>query len=346
MTAKRWFSMRAANRDDQRVGFVSIYGDIGGYGLTANDFRAALESLGELDTIRLNITSDGGDISAGYAIHNLLASHPAHKIFTTVSLAASMGSVIFMAGDERIMPKNAFLMIHNPWGAMVGSGDEFLSFGQALLDMQESIVESYVDATGQKPKAIREMMDRETWLKASTAKKLGFATKVVEPRDMNAKLGVSFDRVKTFNRTPAEIRALATKESAMTKRNQKNARDDDNEFEGEGEGHVTAKTEAEIRAEVLAAHKETRSLCKLAGFADMADKLIEDNADRAAVMAALEKAADDKAAKDKADKAKGKGKGKAAEGGDDELSTRRGNDSRSEPELDQNAIYAKFNKRK
>jgi ATP-dependent Clp protease protease subunit len=340
--SKRWFSMRADNRGEQRVGSISVFGEIGGYGVGAHDFKAALDGLGEVDQIRMSIQSDGGDISAGYAIYNLLAAHPAHKTITVMGLAASMGSVIFMAGDERVMPKNAYLMIHNPWGAMAGSGDEFISFGQALLDMQETIVGSYADATGRKPKEIREMMNRETWLKASSAKKLGFATKVVEPRDMNARYVPLLNRIPTFNRTPAAIRAI-TKESVMSNRKQKKAADafDDNEFEGDD---VNAKTPDEIRAEIIAANKETRSLCKLAGFPEMADKFIDDNADRATVVAGLEAAAEAKA---KAAKDKGKGKGsKSANGDDDELSARRGNADRSAPEIDTAAVYAKFNKRK
>jgi ATP-dependent Clp protease protease subunit len=344
---KSWFSMRkraARGADEKPTGYVSIYGDIGGWGLTALDFKAALDSLGDVGTLRVNIASDGGDISAGYAVFNLLASHPARKVMTVDSLAASMASVIFMAGDERIMPKNAFLMIHNPWGAMMGSGDEFISFGQALLDMQDSIVESYVDATGRKPKEVRDMMDKETWLKASTAKKLGFATKVVEPRELNAKRGVSFERVSTFNRAPTAIRALTQKESNMTTKRKSRAADD--EFENLDGDESQAKTPAEIRAEILEQHNEIRSLCKLAGLPKLADKFIADDADMKTVRAELEKA--QAAAK------KGKGKGKGADEGDDEdddedeeLSARRAaRAERGKVEIDTASVYAKFNKRR
>src|SRR5690606_17029031 len=127
--SQSWFKMRGAARDGKRIGQIAIYGDIGAFGVTANDFRNALEGLGDVDELHINITSDGGDISTGYAIFNMLSRHLSKKIITVDALAASMASVIFMAGDERVMPKNSMLMIHNPWGGIIGSSDEIISFG-------------------------------------------------------------------------------------------------------------------------------------------------------------------------------------------------------------------------
>jgi ATP-dependent protease ClpP protease subunit len=340
--SKSWFTMRASKRDGKAVGNVAIYGDIGSWGVTASDFRNALDGIGDVDELHVHISSDGGDVTAGIGIFNLLAAHLSKKVITVDSHAASMGSVIFMAGDERIMPKNTFLMIHNPWGAVMGDADEVISFGEGLKLMEENLVGAYVDATGLKAKEVRDMMAKETWLTAAQAKKLGFATKVVEPRDMNAKTKAVLASSK-FATNPAMagltkgVKAMAKKPNA-----QSGADTDDGEFEMNAD---------EIRASLLSDQKEIRSMCKLAGYADLAEGFIAEDKSLADVMAALEakKAADDEEDDEDDDKPfppkKDKGKSKRKASG--ELNTRRpADDGKAVAGVDTAAVYDKFNGRK
>jgi len=173
-----WFSIKAASNASADI---SIFSDIGGNGLTAQAFADTLSGLGSRGTLRIAISSDGGDVSTGFAIYNMLNRHPANKIVTVEGLAASMASVIAMAGDEIVMPENSMLMIHNPVGAIVGGAEQMSSFADALAIMQENIAQTYVDRSGQSMATVQKMMNDETWLGAEAAVEKGFADRVAKP---------------------------------------------------------------------------------------------------------------------------------------------------------------------
>lgn len=347
MSKQSWFAMRAQKRGTTDVGHITIYGDIGAFGVTAGDFRAALDGLGFPDELRIHITTDGGDVTQGYAMYNLLASHPAKKVIVVDALAASMGSIILMAGDERIMPKNAMVMIHNPWGGVMGDGDEMISYGQALLDMQEAMAQTYVDATGLPKRQVKAMMDAETWLTAAKAKKLGFATKVVEPRELNAKAQNVLARSK-FSSNPA-MSGLTKGVKIMANRKPAAAADD--EFESD----TAVLSEAEIRANLLADQKEIRALCSLANMPDLAEGFIASDKSAAEVIAALaaKKAEDEEKDEDDEDGEKekpwDKSKKKKGAKASREVNTRRSGGGESQDRapagIDTGSIYDKFNGR-
>ncbi|OJV00602.1 head maturation protease, ClpP-related [Nitrobacter sp.] len=148
--------------------------------------------------------SAGGDIPSGFALYNMLDRHPAKKIVTVDGLAASMASVIAMAGDEIVMPSNSMLMIHNPWGAVNGDSETLISFGEALAKMRDTIAETYVARSGQPMDDVLTMMSRETWLSAQEAVDMGFADRVEEPRKMAARVNTS-----RFLNTPLALRKMA-----------------------------------------------------------------------------------------------------------------------------------------
>lgn len=170
----------------------------------AASFRNALGEFGDVAEIRVGINSPGGDISAGTAIYNMLRAHKARVVTQVDGLAASMASVIFMSGDERLMPSNSMLMIHNPWGAVTGSPEQIVSFGEALDKMRENIVSAYVEGTGLPRGQVQEMMDRESWLSAEESKKLGFATRTITP----IRSAASFD-LSHFRNAPSRARLNA-----------------------------------------------------------------------------------------------------------------------------------------
>src|SRR4051794_3430742 len=110
---KAWFT--TARRAGAPNGEIGIFSDIGAGGVTAGAFHAALTAMRGAKTLLISINSDGGDVTTGFAIYNMLERHPARKVVRVEGLAASMASVIATVGDEVIMPANAMLMIHNPW---------------------------------------------------------------------------------------------------------------------------------------------------------------------------------------------------------------------------------------
>ncbi|MEH2551058.1 ATP-dependent protease ClpP protease subunit [Bradyrhizobium sp. AZCC 2262] len=137
--SKSWFTARNAGT----VGEIAIYSEIGGSGVTAEAFHADLSRMRGVSTLLISINSDGGDVSTGMAIANMLQRFPARKVVRIDGLAASMASVIAMVGDEIVMPSNAMMMIHNPWGGVVGGAEQLKSFATALEVMQANIVMAY-----------------------------------------------------------------------------------------------------------------------------------------------------------------------------------------------------------
>ena len=106
---KTWFTARATDG----VAELSIYDEIGSYGVPAKAFIDEMKSLGNISELTLRINSPGGSVFDGIAIYNALKRHPAKVIVTVEGLAASIASVILCAGDEVVMPKNALIMIHD-----------------------------------------------------------------------------------------------------------------------------------------------------------------------------------------------------------------------------------------
>ena len=110
-------------------GELMLYGEISSatwYGdeITPKQFKDDLDSLGDIENLNIYINSGGGDVFAGQAIYTMLKRHKAFKTVYIDGLAASIASVIAMAGDKIIMPKNAIMMIHNAWTVVAGNKDE------------------------------------------------------------------------------------------------------------------------------------------------------------------------------------------------------------------------------
>jgi ATP-dependent Clp protease protease subunit len=89
-------------------------------GMSAKTFVTELQKLGKVDVINLHINSPGGSVFDGVAIYNSLKSHPARIEVDVDALAASIASVIAMAGDEIRIAENAMMMIHDPTGVAIG----------------------------------------------------------------------------------------------------------------------------------------------------------------------------------------------------------------------------------
>lgn len=137
--------------------------------------------------VDVHIASDGGNVSAGIAIFNLLKNHTAPVTVYIDSWAASIASVIAMVADKVVMPENTFLMIHNPMGGARGDASYLRSVADWLDKLREIIAETYarrvIVAPDEKRPAIdliKELMDRETWFTAREAADI-FTNVVLEP---------------------------------------------------------------------------------------------------------------------------------------------------------------------
>ena len=151
---------------------ISIYDAIGSFDVNAKQFVDELKEI-NADTINLRINSPGGSVIDGNAMFNALQRHPAKVITHIDGLAASMASVIAMAGDEVHMADNALLMIHNPWTFSMGDADELRADADLLDKMSASILSSY-GRSQYEVDELKNLMDEETWFTAQEAFDAGF----------------------------------------------------------------------------------------------------------------------------------------------------------------------------
>ena len=154
------------------VNSLYIEDDIGKDGLTAKQFRDELNK--QRGAIEIHINSAGGVVTEGIAIYNSLKTYPGKKTVFIDSLAASMASVIAMAGDVVLMPSNGLIMIHNPWGLSAGVSKEHRKTADLLDLMKDAMIAAYRIKTGIDEQELSDLMDEETWMNGNDALERGF----------------------------------------------------------------------------------------------------------------------------------------------------------------------------
>ncbi|WP_244149841.1 ClpP-like prohead protease/major capsid protein fusion protein [Xenorhabdus thuongxuanensis] len=200
-TMKNWFRMQATS---EKAADIYIYDEIGGWGVSARRFTEDLMALGNLAHINLHIHSPGGEVFDGIAIYNQLKNHPATITVYIDGLAASMASVIAMVGDTVVMPKNAMMMIHKPWGVSWGDANDMRDYADLLDKLENVLIPAYAAKTGKSPEEIAQMLGEETWLSGEECLAHGFADQLTEP--VNAMACITSKRIEEFTAMPNALK--------------------------------------------------------------------------------------------------------------------------------------------
>ena len=202
-----WYSIKAKANDTAEI---SIYDEIGFWGVSAASFAQDLKDCGNnLKQINLHIHSPGGDVFDGIAIYNLLKNHPANVTVYIDGLAASMASVIAMAGNEVIMPENAMMMIHKPWGIQGGDAEDMRKYADLLDKIENTLIPAYASKTGKTPEELAEMLSAETWLNGKECVDQGFADKLAEP--LVAMASIKSRKLEDFENMPKAMKDMLFK---------------------------------------------------------------------------------------------------------------------------------------
>lgn len=206
-----WYSIQAAAQTRAQV---YIFGVVVDYkwdeeDTSAKDFIDAIKSLGDFD---LRINSPGGSVAAGTAIYNALRRHKGQVDVYVEGIAASIASVIAMAGNRLIMPSNTMLMIHDPWSYAVGTADDMRKAAEMLDKFKSGLVDAYQDKTGMDRDQIAALMADETWMTAAEAVEMGFADQTEEPLQAAAR----FDLTR-YRNAPRNLAAILPPPSAGAK---------------------------------------------------------------------------------------------------------------------------------
>jgi ATP-dependent Clp endopeptidase proteolytic subunit ClpP len=194
-----WYDFRAQARGAEIV----IYDEIGAFGIPAKAFLDELKALGPVAELTVRINSPGGSVFDGVAIYNALKRHDAAITIWIDGIAASIASMIAMAGDEVVMPANAMLVLHDPSGLVAGTASDMRALAEALDRMKAGMVAAYRDKSGRDDAEIEALMREESWLSAQEAVALGLADRVEAPVRMAAHFDLS-----RFRNAPPQLAAL------------------------------------------------------------------------------------------------------------------------------------------
>lgn len=215
---------------------IYIYGDVEGDSYdwwtdeviesetSANHFRDELAKYPNATQINIYINSYGGSVFEGTAIYNQLRRHPAHKTVYIDGFACSVASVIAMAGDEIVMPRNALMMIHNMWMSAVGNAAELRKAADDLDVINAAGRGAYLAKAGDKlpEEKLVEMMDAETWLTAEDCITYGLADRLA---DQDADMKNAAEVLKNANLSAQQRidvqRSLAAQLRELTKTEEK-----------------------------------------------------------------------------------------------------------------------------
>ncbi|TCQ91600.1 ATP-dependent protease ClpP protease subunit [Rahnella sp. JUb53] len=208
---KSWFRMKASG---DKTADIYIYDEIGYWGVTARQFASSMKALGDLDHINLHIHSPGGDVFDGIAIYNLLNSHTASKTVYIDGLAASMASVIAMVGNPIIMPENAMMMIHKPWGITGGDANDMRDYADLLDKVEAVLIPSYAKKTGKSSDELALLLGEETWMTAQECLEHGFADQISTA--VQAMARINSKRIEEFDAMPNALKNMITKPKATT----------------------------------------------------------------------------------------------------------------------------------
>ena len=195
-----WYTIRARVTGAE----VLIYDEIGAYGVSAKGFLAELGALPDTTPLALRINSPGGSVFDAVAIYNALKRHTGTVTVWIDGIAASAASYIAMAGDEIIMPENAFLMIHDPSGLVMGTATDMREMAETLDKIAGSMTRGYAAKSGKPETEIAVLMAAETWFDAQDAVDLGLATRMAEP----VRIAASFDIGRFRNAPPVLVGAV------------------------------------------------------------------------------------------------------------------------------------------
>lgn len=200
---KTWYTITAKKAESgETEAEISIYDEIGYWGVTAKAFIADLRKI-DAKKITLSVNSPGGSVFDGFAIYNALKQTRDKGVDITakvMGIAASAASFIVMAANKIVMPENSMMMVHYASGLAWGNADDMRETADILDKLDSSIVAMYVARSGKSEEEVRAMLEAETYMSAAEAKEAGFADEVIP----NVTATASFD----IDRLPANVQAL------------------------------------------------------------------------------------------------------------------------------------------
>lgn len=210
----------AAKRDDDYV--IDIFDFIGqdffGEGVTSKSIARALSEAQGVRNVVVRINSPGGLVHEGVTIYNLLRDVEANVRVEVHGIAASMASIVALAGDEVHVAEGAMFMIHNPWGVSAGDSGSLRKTAAMLDKVKSNMLDIYARRSNLSREKLTQMMDDETWMTPLEAVKYGFADSVIDFQE-DAAASIPKDRtfatLSKYGKVPPELLEQLTSQDGM-----------------------------------------------------------------------------------------------------------------------------------
>lgn len=203
----KWFAIEAKADTAE----ISIFDEIGGFGISVSQFKDAFDLVKDKGKLTIYVNSPGGSVTEGMALYNIIASAREKVTVEVIGLAASIASIVALAGKTLVMDEGTYFMIHNPWTITWGEADELRKTADVLDKMRGELINIYASRSGLAAEEIGQMMDDETWLTADETVEYGFASNV--QRTAKAAASASYDLSKIGFQHPPK--ALAPRPRAV-----------------------------------------------------------------------------------------------------------------------------------
>ncbi len=211
---------------DKKIADLFIFGDITSWrwfdeDVSSSSFQKELEGIGNVDTLNIHINSCGGDVFEGIAIYNLIKNYNAEKNVYIDGIAASIASVIAMAGDNIYMSNTSILMIHNCYTWTSGNSQELRKVADDMDKIMQALRNAYLSKVKITEDRLKELLDAETYLTADECLEMGFCSEIIEYNEEEESLSASskgyYDLVKKLKQiekgqASLEIKELSEKE--------------------------------------------------------------------------------------------------------------------------------------
>ncbi len=173
-----WYQFRNLAADEAEL---FLYDEIGGWGTLAEDFIADLRAI-SAPKLRVRVSSPGGNVFEGVALANALRAHPAEVTVQVDGIAASIASVIAMAGDRVVVQPQAMIMIHDAAGVCLGNASDMVDMAALLDKISDNIAGAYAEKAGGDVAEWRQAMVKESWFTAEEAVAAGLADEMLPAR--------------------------------------------------------------------------------------------------------------------------------------------------------------------
>lgn len=297
--ADRWYSMGMNMSNDEADVFV--FDEVTSWGVSAQDFAKDFQELlaSKPKRINLHINSPGGNVSDGVAIHNTIkrATMPVESFIE--GWAASIATVIALAGDPVNMSANSMFMIHDPSGFVLGGAEEMRKTAKILDAVKQTILNTYVSKTGKEREELSQKMTDETWFTAQEAVGFGFADAITDEVELVARFdpskfeyknmparcalvgpGGMFDRIEpNGERNPNEEETTMAVESAgdLRKAHPELVKEIEDDAKNTLRADANASAQSAVEAAVDAERARVKDILAFAepGQEDLAQELID-----------------------------------------------------------------------